>query len=125
MRIVIHPQHLRNHQVLLFRLTPHWNQSAALGSPRIGINLSVQAHYALDNSAFTTGHRDATSGLTARFVRHDSTEDNIRLLWSYLERHGRPVAFNTEKGESVADRCEDRAGREGTPARPAGAAAAD
>jgi hypothetical protein len=40
---------------------------------------------------------DATSELTARFVRHDSTEENMRLLWSYLERHGRPVAFYTDK----------------------------
>jgi hypothetical protein len=40
---------------------------------------------------------DATSELTARFVRHDSTEENMRLLWSYLERHGRPEAFYTDK----------------------------
>jgi transposase len=40
---------------------------------------------------------DATSELTARFVRHDSTEENLRLLWRYLERHGRPVAFYTDK----------------------------
>lgn len=40
---------------------------------------------------------DATSQLTARFVAHDSTEENMRLLWSYLERHGRPVAFYTDK----------------------------
>jgi transposase len=40
---------------------------------------------------------DATSQLTARFVRHDSTEENMRLLWTYLERHGRPVAFYTDK----------------------------
>ena len=40
---------------------------------------------------------DATSELTACFVRHDSTEENMRLLWSYLERHGRPVAFYTDK----------------------------
>jgi transposase len=40
---------------------------------------------------------DATSELTARFVRHDSTEANMRLLWSYLERHGRPVGFYTDK----------------------------
>ena len=40
---------------------------------------------------------DATSQLTARFVRHDSTEENMRLLWSYLETHGRPVAFYTDK----------------------------
>jgi hypothetical protein len=40
---------------------------------------------------------DATSRLFARFVRHDSTEENMRLLWSYLEKHGRPVAFYTDK----------------------------
>src|SRR5436853_2016873 len=40
---------------------------------------------------------DATSELTARFVRHDSTEENMRLLWTYLERYGRPVAYYTDK----------------------------
>ena len=40
---------------------------------------------------------DATSELTARFVEHDSTAENMRLLWSYLERHGRPLAFYTDK----------------------------
>lgn len=40
---------------------------------------------------------DATSELTARFVRHDSTEENMRLLWSYVEQHGRPMAFYTDK----------------------------
>jgi hypothetical protein len=40
---------------------------------------------------------DATSGLTARFVRSDSTEENMRVLRSYVEQHGRPVAFYTDK----------------------------
>jgi DNA-binding Lrp family transcriptional regulator len=40
---------------------------------------------------------DATSRLFARFVRHDSTEENMKLLWSYLERFGRPVRFYTDK----------------------------
>lgn len=40
---------------------------------------------------------DATSELTARFVRHDSTEENMRLLWSYLAQYGRPLAFYTDK----------------------------
>jgi hypothetical protein len=40
---------------------------------------------------------DATSRLFARFVRHDSTEDNMRLVWSYLQQYGRPVAFYTDK----------------------------
>jgi biotin operon repressor len=40
---------------------------------------------------------DATSRLFARFVPHDSSEENMRLLWSYLERFGRPLAFYTDK----------------------------
>ena len=40
---------------------------------------------------------DATSRLFARFVRHDSTEENMQLLWSYLEKFGRPVSFYTDK----------------------------
>ena len=40
---------------------------------------------------------DATSRLFARFVRHDSTEENMRLLWSYLEKFGRPMKFYTDK----------------------------
>jgi DNA-binding Lrp family transcriptional regulator len=40
---------------------------------------------------------DATSELTARFVPHDSTEENLRLLQTYVESHGRPVAFYTDK----------------------------
>ena len=40
---------------------------------------------------------DATSRLFARFVRHDSTPENMKLLWSYVERFGRPVRFYTDK----------------------------
>jgi transposase len=40
---------------------------------------------------------DATSRLWARFVRHDSTEENLKLLWSYLEKFGRPLSFYTDK----------------------------
>jgi hypothetical protein len=40
---------------------------------------------------------DATSRLFARFVGHDSTEENMRLLWSYLEKFGRPLTFYTDK----------------------------
>lgn len=40
---------------------------------------------------------DATSTLLARFVPSDSTEENMRLLWTYLERNGRPLAFYTDK----------------------------
>lgn len=40
---------------------------------------------------------DATSRLFARFVRHDSTEENMKVLWGYLEKYGRPLAFYTDK----------------------------
>ena len=40
---------------------------------------------------------DATSRLLARFVRSDSTAENMRLLRTYLERNGRPVSFYTDK----------------------------
>lgn len=40
---------------------------------------------------------DATSRLFARFVRHDSTAENLKLLWSYLEKFGRPVSVYTDK----------------------------
>lgn len=33
---------------------------------------------------------DATSQLAARFVRHDSTEENLEQLRGYIEQHGRP-----------------------------------
>ena len=40
---------------------------------------------------------DATSRMLARFVEHDSTEENMRLLANYLEQHGRPLSFYTDK----------------------------
>jgi hypothetical protein len=40
---------------------------------------------------------DATSRLYARFVRSDSTAENMRVLWGYLEQYGRPLAFYTDK----------------------------
>jgi hypothetical protein len=40
---------------------------------------------------------DASSRLHARFVRHDSTAENMRLVWSYVERNGRPVSYYTDK----------------------------
>jgi transposase-like protein len=40
---------------------------------------------------------DATSCLTAGFVRHDSTEENLGQLRCYLEQHGRPVSVYTDK----------------------------
>jgi len=40
---------------------------------------------------------DASSRLFARFVRSDSTEENMKLLWEYLEKFGRPLTFYTDK----------------------------
>ena len=40
---------------------------------------------------------DATNTLHGRFVEADSTEENLRVLWSYLERYGRPQAVYTDK----------------------------
>lgn len=40
---------------------------------------------------------DASSRIHARFVLHDSTEENMRLLWSYVERYRRPVSYYTDK----------------------------
>jgi transposase-like protein len=60
---------------------------------------------------------DASSRLFARFVRHDSSEENKRLLWSYLERFGRPLAFYTDKAGMFqvavkTKRQEEREGRD-------------
>jgi hypothetical protein len=40
---------------------------------------------------------DASSRLHARFALHDSTAENMRLMWSYVDRYGRPVRFYTDK----------------------------
>ena len=40
---------------------------------------------------------DATSQAYARFVEQDNTEENLRVLWAYLERWGRPVEFYTDQ----------------------------
>ena len=46
---------------------------------------------------------DAGSRLLARFVEHDSTEENMRLLQLYLERNGRPLSFYTDKATLFAN----------------------
>ena len=40
---------------------------------------------------------DATSRALARFVEHDSTAENMRLLGYWLERFGRPLEYYTDK----------------------------
>jgi DNA-binding Lrp family transcriptional regulator len=44
---------------------------------------------------------DATSRGLARFVRHDSTEENMRLMWKYLERWGKIFGVLCRQGQSV------------------------
>lgn len=40
---------------------------------------------------------DATSRMWARFAEHDTTEENLRTFWGWLQRYGRPVAQYTDK----------------------------
>jgi transposase len=40
---------------------------------------------------------DATSKNLSRFVRRDSTEENMGMLERYLKRHGRPVSCYTDR----------------------------
>jgi transposase len=40
---------------------------------------------------------DATSTLFARFVPADSTAQHMRVLWAYIDLHGRPLAVYTDK----------------------------
>ena len=40
---------------------------------------------------------DASNELFARFVAEDSTVEHMRVLRSYLEQYGRPLAFYTDK----------------------------
>ena len=67
---------------------------------------------------------DATSRIHARFVLHDSTEENMRLLWSYLERNGRPLSFYADKA-SLSGRAEDAARPQGAATGGTGSAASD
>lgn len=66
---------------------------------------------------------DATSRLFARFVRHDSSEQNRLLLWAYLKRFGRPLAFYTDKAGMFqvavkTKRQQEREGRDRPPMPP-------
>jgi DNA-binding Lrp family transcriptional regulator len=62
---------------------------------------------------------DATSRVTANFTRQDSGEENLRLLWRYLERFGRPVSFYTDKASlfEVNAKRTDPAGPDEQPAK--------
>ena len=49
---------------------------------------------------------DATSRLFARFFPNDSTATNMRLIWSYLRRFGRPRAIYADKASHFKARRE-------------------
>ncbi len=53
---------------------------------------------------------DATSRLLARFVDHDSTAENMRVLKNYLELNGRPLSFYTDKATLFTNLPETRRG---------------
>jgi transposase len=53
---------------------------------------------------------DATSRLLARFVEHDSTAENMRVLKSYLQLNGRPLSFYTDKATRFANLPKTRRG---------------
>lgn len=58
---------------------------------------------------------DATGRLYARFVRSDSTEENMRVLWGYIDLYGLPLAFYTDKAskfQTVEKRRRDEPGVE-------------
>ena len=55
---------------------------------------------------------DASSELLARFVRHDSSEENRRLLQTYLEKNGRPAAFYTDRASLFVNTPKNSAGED-------------
>lgn len=61
---------------------------------------------------------DATSDLLARFVKSDSTVENLRMLERYLEKNERPVGFYTDKAshfQVTQKRRRDRPGEDVDP----------
>jgi transposase len=62
---------------------------------------------------------DATSRLYGRFVRSDSTEENMRVLWGYVELYGLPLAFYTDQAslfQTTEKRRRDQPGVDQDPA---------
>ena len=55
---------------------------------------------------------DASSELLARFVRHDSSAENRRLLKTYLEKNGRPAAFYTDRASLFVNTPKNSAGED-------------
>src|SRR3954447_4392318 len=61
---------------------------------------------------------DATSRVHARFVQHDTAEENMRVLWAWLERYGRPLAFYTDKAAMFETAPKSGTGEEQSPMQP-------
>ena len=55
---------------------------------------------------------DASSELLARFVPHDSSEENRRLLRTYVEQNGRPVAVYTDRAGMFVNTPKNSAGED-------------
>src|SRR5205085_4859942 len=69
-----------------------------------------------------TGIDDATSKNLSRFVRRDSTEENMGMLERYLKKYGRPVGCYTDRAGIFqtavkTKRGEQRRGRTGRKCR--------
>ena len=61
---------------------------------------------------------DASSQVWARFAAQDTAEENMRVLWGYLERYGRPLEFYTDKAGMFhvnARQSDENHGREWNP----------
>ena len=68
---------------------------------------------------------DASSRIHARFARHDSTEENMRLLWSYFGPARSSAQFLHRQGKPVPNGSQGVPGRQTDPPRRARTAAAD
>jgi hypothetical protein len=69
----------------------HWDTSEHAWLEGRGVEAQGQTLYLISMLD------DATSRLHARFVLHDSTAENMRLVWSYIKLHGRPLNFYTDQ----------------------------
>ena len=58
---------------------------------------------------------DATSRVYARFAEHDSSEENLRTVWGYVVRYGRPLEFYTDQASLFVTTAKHR---RGAPAQP-------
>jgi hypothetical protein len=64
----------------------------------------VSANWCNGTLRCTIGWKDAASRLFERFVHHDSIEENLRVLWQYIEQNGRALEFYTDRPECSRSR---------------------